>query len=135
MGMPSRPQVFRAHGQRSTSQIRIDSEASRGSARERGYGARWDRASAGFKQAHPLCMGCEAIGRVVPVNVTDHVEPHKGDMVRFWDARRWQPACSWHHDTVKQILERRYAAGEIHLDDLWLNSALAVRLTLEMLPS
>jgi hypothetical protein len=35
--MPSRPQVFRAHGQRSTEQVRADSEANRGSARERGY--------------------------------------------------------------------------------------------------
>ena len=35
--MPSRPQVFRAHGQCSTEQVRADSEANRGSARERGY--------------------------------------------------------------------------------------------------
>jgi 5-methylcytosine-specific restriction endonuclease McrA len=135
MGMPSRPQVFRAHGQRSTVQVHADSEANRGSARERGYGPRWDRASAGFKLAHPLCLGCEAIGRIMPTTVTDHVEPHKGDMAKFWNATRWQPACGWHHDTVKQSLERRYAAGEITLDDLWLNSAAAVRLTLELLPA
>jgi 5-methylcytosine-specific restriction protein A len=129
--MPSRPQVFRAHGQRSTAEVKQAAEANRGSARERGYGARWDRASAGFKLKHPLCAGCEAIGRVVPTVVTDHVEPHKGDQSKFWNARAWQPACRWHHDVIKQILERRYAAGEIGLDDLWLTSAIAIRLTLE----
>jgi 5-methylcytosine-specific restriction endonuclease McrA len=134
MGMPSRPQVFRAHGQRSIQQHKVEAEANRGSARERGYGARWDRASAGFKLAHPLCLGCEAIGRVVPATVTDHVEPHKGDMTKFWNAKRWQSCCAWHHDVVKQMLERRYASDEINLDDLWLNSALATRLTLELLP-
>ena len=25
---------------------------------------------------HPLCLGCEAIGRVSATDVTDHVEPH-----------------------------------------------------------
>jgi len=131
--MPSRPQIFRAHGQRSTDQVRADSEANRLSARERGYGARWDRASANFKLSHPLCLGCEAIGQVVPTSVTDHVVPHKGDMVQFWNSDLWQPACRWHHDVVKQQLELRHTRNEIKLDDLWLNSVVAVRLTMEQL--
>jgi hypothetical protein len=65
--------------------------------------------------------------------VTDHVEPHKGDMIKFWNAKRWQPACCWHHDVVKQKLEQMYARGEISVDDLWLNSAVAIRLTLELM--
>jgi hypothetical protein len=36
--------------------------------------------------------------------------------------------------TIKQILERRYAANQVTLDDLWLNSGLAIRLTVELLP-
>jgi 5-methylcytosine-specific restriction protein A len=133
MGMASRPQVFRAHGQRSVQQHHAAAELNRGSARQRGYGARWDRTSAAFKLTHPLCLGCDAIGRVVATEVTDHVEPHKGDQSKFWNAKRWQPACRWHHDVVKQALERRYAACEIKLDDLWLNSQVAVRLTLQLL--
>jgi 5-methylcytosine-specific restriction endonuclease McrA len=131
--MPSRPKIFYAHGQRSTAQVKVDSEANRKSARERGYGPRWDRASAGFKRAHPLCLGCEAIGRYVATAVTDHVEPHKGDMAKFWNAVMWQPACKWHHDVVKQQLEQRFARNEVAVDDLRLDSAVAVRLTLELI--
>ncbi len=114
--------------------MNVEYDERRGTARARGYGARWDKASIGFKRCHPLCLGCEAIGRVVPTEVTDHVEPHKGDMAKFWNAAMWQPSCQWHHDVVKQMLERRYAQGELEVADLWLNSAAAVRLTLALLP-
>lgn len=63
----------------------------------------------------------------------DHVVPHKGDMVRFWDSDLWQPSCKWHHDVIKQQLEAMYARGELIASDLWLNSAAAVRLTLARL--
>lgn len=132
--MPSRPRLFYAHGQRTSAQVKVDSEANRGSARQRGYGARWDKASAGFKLKHPVCLGCEAIGRVTATAVTDHVIPHKGDMSVFWDARHWQPACSWHHDVVKQRLELMQARNEISVDDLWLNSKPAQRIALDLLP-
>nr|WP_244623702.1 hypothetical protein [Bradyrhizobium cosmicum] len=71
---------------------------------------------------------------VTPTEVTDHVEPHKGDRVRFWDRAMWQPACAWHHDVVKQKLEVMFAKGEILVADLWLDSRVAVRLTLAELP-
>ncbi|WP_296741413.1 hypothetical protein [Mesorhizobium sp.] len=54
-------------------------------------------------------------------------------MIKFWNAKRWQPTCCWHHDVVKQQLERMYERGEITVDDLWLNSDVAVRLTLELM--
>jgi 5-methylcytosine-specific restriction protein A len=47
----------------------------------------------GLQAAHPVCLGCEAIGQVRATEVTDHVEPHKGDMVKFWNSEQWQPAC------------------------------------------
>jgi len=106
----------------------------RGSARERGYGARWDRASEGFKRSHPLCLGCEAVNRIAAVAVTDHVVPHKGDMGLFWDMTKWQPACAWHHDVVKQKLEQMFARNQISVADLWLNSAKAIELTLFLDP-
>lgn len=71
---------------------------------------------------------------VRPTEVTDHVEPHKGDRDRFWDRAMWQPACSWHHDVIKQKLEAMFARGEIVVADLWLDSPVAVRLTLAELP-
>lgn len=101
----------------------------RAGARERGYGRQWDRASALFRSEHPLCLGCQAVGRATPTEVVDHVLPHKGDMVLFWDRSKWQPACKWHHDVVKQQLEHRFARGACAEADLWLNSPAAVALT------
>ena len=106
----------------------------RGSARERGYGARWDKASAGFKRSHPLCLGCEAIGRVEATTITDHVIPHRGDMVKFWDSSRWQPSCDWHHSVVKQKLEALFDEGRAKIDDLWLNSAKSIAITRDLRP-
>lgn len=64
--------------------------------------------------------------------ITDHVIPHRGDMVIFWDSSRWQPSCGWHHSVVKQKLEAMYAQGKALVDDLWLNSAKAIELTIEL---
>lgn len=116
------PPTFRPRGYLG----RKGSDLQRGSARDRGYDADWDRAALAHKHAHPLCLGCEAMGFVTPVAVVDHVEPHKGDPIKFWNARLWQSACEWHHRVVKARLEAMYARGEIKVDDLWLNSAVAV---------
>lgn len=99
--------------------------APRASARARGYDARWDRASKQFLRSHPLCRGCDAVGRIEPSTLTDHVIPHRGDLARFWDRAWWQASCKWCHDVVKQVLERRFEAGEIEAADLWLDSSAA----------
>jgi 5-methylcytosine-specific restriction endonuclease McrA len=125
--------VFRSRPQRTRAELEAAYDAERGGARQRGYGARWDKVSAGFKRAHPLCLGCEAIGQVRATDVTDHVEPHKGDMVLFWNSEQWQPACQWHHDVIKQQLEGLFSRGMLAVADLWLDSTIAVRLTLELI--
>ncbi|GAB5505799.1 MAG: hypothetical protein Rhirs2KO_09620 [Rhizobiaceae bacterium] len=101
----------------------------RGNARQRGYNTRWDKASATFKLRHPHCLGCSAMGRMVATEVPDHVEPHKGDQKKFWNTAMWQPACRWHHDVIKPRLERMFAEGEIEVDQLWLDSETAQRLS------
>lgn len=83
----------------------------------------------------PLCIGCEAVGRVVAAIIVDHVEPHDGDQIKFWDTSMWQSCCQWHHDSVKQRLELMWKAGKIPTKELWLNSETAKRLTLECLPA
>ena len=65
---------------------------------ERGYGARWQKASKAFLRAHPLCRSCEAIGVIELATVTDHIIAHKGDMVLFWDSKNWQPLCATCHN-------------------------------------
>jgi hypothetical protein len=36
--------------------------------------------------------------------VCDHVDPHRGDPVKFFDGP-FQSLCKWHHDSVKQAIE------------------------------
>lgn len=132
--MPVKPPTFRPRSMRAPTQRREADDQRRGSARERGYSARWDRESATFRRAHPLCLGCQAVERVEPSTVTDHIVPHKGDRGLLWDMANWQPCCAWHHDVVKQQLEQRWARGEIGPASLRLDSPEAVALTRDLDP-
>lgn len=78
------------------SRRRVD-DARRGTAKERGYTYKWRQARASFLSANPLCLECEKAGRLTPATVVDHVEPHKGDMAKFWSQRNWQPLCASCH--------------------------------------
>lgn len=127
--MPMMPPTFRPRFQQSRREQNAEYDQRRGSARERGYSARWDSAANGFKRHNPLCLGCQAVNRVSATEVVDHVVPHRGDMLIFWDRSKWQPACGWHHTVVKQRLERLFTAGKIGEADLWLNSEVAIRLS------
>lgn len=104
-------------------------EQERQSAKRRGYDQRWHAEAAKFKRLHPVCLGCAAVGKRNRTEVVDHVEPHKGDQAKFWNRAMWQPACRWHHDVIKQQLERMYEQGEATVKDLWLNSAMAISMT------
>lgn len=63
-------------------------ENARPSARQRGYGAKWERESAAFlaRPENRLCAcGC---GR--PAEMVDHIVAHKGDLKLFWRRSNWQ---------------------------------------------
>src|SRR5687768_15883216 len=70
-----------------------ETDQRRGNARQRGYGVRWDRASAAFRCAHPLCAVCELEGRLTAAECVDHIVPHRGDPVLFWNQNNWQSLC------------------------------------------
>lgn len=70
----------------------------RPSRHERGYDSKWDKARLHFLAHHPLCAQCEREGRTTAATVVDHVIPHKGDMVLFWDSGNWQSLCARHHN-------------------------------------
>lgn len=131
--MPGRPQLFRSRVERPRGQAHRDYERRRGSARERGYGPEWDKASAAFRCGNPLCIGCLALGWSTSTEVTDHIEPHRGDAEKFWNPANWQPGCGWHHAKVKQRLETMFAMGEIAVEDLKLDSAVAIRVARELI--
>lgn len=80
------------------SKRRAADDQRRGSAAERGYGTRWQKARATYLASHPLCKQCGERGLIVRATVVDHIIPHKGDQKLFWDARNWQPLCKPCHD-------------------------------------
>jgi 5-methylcytosine-specific restriction protein A len=101
----------------------------RPNAGERGYTYQWSLASKRYRAKHPLCRGCEAVGRVEIATVVDHVIPHKGDERLFCDEGNWQPSCDWHHNEIKATLEHQWERGEIDAAALNLDSDPAVALT------
>lgn len=80
---------------------RKEHDAKRGSAHQRGYGARWQKASKAWLRAHPLCAcpDCDSgRKRVTPAVLVDHRVPHRGDMKLFWDSSNWQSMAKACHD-------------------------------------
>lgn len=127
------PPTFRAKRSGTRHEREREHDQRRGSARERGYDRRWDVNARAYREAHPLCLGCEALGDVRATEICDHIIPHKGDTKLFTDPKNRQPACGWHHDVVKQQLERMYEQGIITAQDLRLDSVVAVALTRKLL--
>ncbi len=72
-------------------------DARRGTSAERGYGARWQRVRDAYLKAHPLCVECEKLGRMVQAEEVDHIKPHRGDQVLMWDEKNFQSLCASHH--------------------------------------
>jgi 5-methylcytosine-specific restriction enzyme A len=75
-------------------------EAARPTANQRGYGYRWQKASAAYLEAHPIAVDWfgEHGGRVYAAEVVDHIVPHHGDMKLFWDRKNWQGLTKSDHD-------------------------------------
>ena len=51
-----------------------------------------------YLATHPLCVKCMAVGRYTKATVVDHIKPHRGDSVLFWDRDNWQALCKRCHD-------------------------------------
>ena len=73
-------------------------DALRGSAAERGYDRRWQKAREIYLRKHPLCVKCRAAGKLTPATVVDHIIPHRGNQQLFWDESNWQPLCENCHN-------------------------------------
>ena len=54
----------------------------------------------------PLCAFCEKEGVVKEAGVVDHIKPHKGNPVLFFDRYNLQSLCKRHHDSHKQRMEK-----------------------------
>lgn len=49
---------------------------------------------------HPLCEceECKELNRLLPATVVDHIIPHKGDKILFWDPKNHQAMSKKCHD-------------------------------------
>jgi 5-methylcytosine-specific restriction protein A len=74
-----------------------EQDARRGSSAERGYGYRWQQYREVFLRENPLCVHCAAEGRTTASNEVDHIKPHRGDAVLFWDPSNHQALCKSCH--------------------------------------
>jgi 5-methylcytosine-specific restriction protein A len=66
---------------------------------------RWRRIRAHQLAVEPLCRICRDNGVDTPATICDHVEPHRGNMVKFWSGP-FQSLCKQCHDSVKQAFEK-----------------------------
>lgn len=123
--MPTKPPTFRPRGQRDKRERERENDKARGSARERGYSAAWDKASKGHLRNHPLCRYCDLKGLLMPADRVDHLYPQRAYPGVFWNKAYWISSCQPCHDGEKQATERR---GKVALD------ALASTLGLPALP-
>jgi 5-methylcytosine-specific restriction protein A len=77
--------------------------------------ARWQKIRRHQLQEHPLCKYCLETGRVVPAEVCDHVEPHRGDRMKFFTGP-FQSLCKRCHDSAKKQIELHGYRKDIGLD-------------------
>lgn len=82
-------------------------DATRPSARARGYDSKWDRERAEYLKAHPRCQHVKD-GKPCgnPSTVVHHIEAHKGDRKLFWRRSNWLSVCKACHDGPLQRRER-----------------------------
>lgn len=78
---------------------KAERDRTRTNSNDRGYTYRYRKAREVFLKQHPLCNVCATLGATVAAVVVDHIVPHKGDPVLFWDRKNnWQPLCEMHHN-------------------------------------
>jgi 5-methylcytosine-specific restriction protein A len=58
----------------------------------------WRRERKIFLLNNPLCKPCQDAGRITTATEVDHIDPHKGDLQKFWDAENWQSICKPCHN-------------------------------------
>lgn len=70
------------------------------------WAQRWRRISARHLRHHPLCVMCDAVGRVEIAVHTDHIQPHKGSDELFYDTNNLQSLCLSCH--TRKTIEENY---------------------------
>jgi 5-methylcytosine-specific restriction endonuclease McrA len=95
---------------------RPETEISRGSARDRGYDARWQQFSASYRRKNPFCIFCMQENSYGLCDVVDHIIPLSDGGDKYADDNL-QPCCNKHHNGLKRRMER-YARSRGLLKEL-----------------
>lgn len=66
---------------------------------------RWKQIRKNHLKSEPLCRMCLKDGITRPASICDHIEPHRGNMVKFWNGP-FQSLCKQCHDSKKQAFEK-----------------------------
>lgn len=114
-------------GNRVAPRIDLRPDGSKLSPSARGYDSRWIKAREGFLRKHPLCQcpDCdEGRKKLTIADEVDHVIPHRGNMVLFWDSLNWQALAKKCH-ARKTWLETHGDGREIEYRELRIPSDLA----------
>lgn len=59
---------------------------------------RWQQLRKHVLNQQPLCVECLKSKRITPATVVDHIKPHKGDEMLFYDINNLQSLCKSCHD-------------------------------------
>ena len=78
---------------------------------------RWRNRAARQMKSEPLCRLCLAAGKVEPATVADHIDPHHGDLLKFWTGEL-QSLCAPCHSSAKAQIEGKGFVNDIG-DDGW----------------
>ena len=77
--------------------------------------ARWQRIRRYQLLEYPLCKYCAEHGLVTAATICDHIEPHGGDVNKFW-LGPFQSLCKPCHDSAKRFVETRGYRPDVGLD-------------------
>lgn len=75
--------------------------------RQRLYNStRWRKFRITYLASHPFCIECLRVGKYTPAEHVDHITPHRGDPVKFWQGP-FQPMCASCHSrkTLEEMRE------------------------------
>jgi 5-methylcytosine-specific restriction protein A len=79
------------------------------------YSARWRHKAKRQLRHYPLCAMCEEQGRVTAAQVADHIVPHNGNSVLFYEGKL-QSLCYLCHNSTKQQIEKKGYSNAIGVD-------------------
>lgn len=99
--------------------------ARRGSSTERGYGWKWRVYAKGYLQRQPLCVACARDGITTAAQCVDHIEPHKGDPMLFWEPANHQGLCNPCHSRKTVMEDGGFRPGRVAWHPEWLRPSEA----------